>query len=148
MTVSDERRRESRPFAVTAAVLVVAAALIMAYKFGIIGDPLYKRDIRHLQGRLDALGSIPKIQTWLASERDRRNNWFVREGWPQCIRELAPSYADLTDEGGVSLWWHKGDAIGVVVYPSGQRPTLPARDDYYGYRAPLGNDAYIWMRFK
>jgi hypothetical protein len=66
------------------------------------------------------------------------------------VAELKPSRVHMIDAGGVSLTWYGDGARGVDVYPTGQRPRRDPMsvDDATQYRAPFGDDAYVWMRKK
>jgi len=60
------------------------------------------------------------------------------------------SFVRESGDGGASVVWYQGDALGLDVFPPGGRPqrTPLFKDDYYGYQAPYGADAYIWLTFK
>jgi hypothetical protein len=112
----------------------------------------YKNQIARLERRLDEHRSIPRIQAWLADPRSQRVLRKGRESvppeWPECIRELRPHAIDEVEGGGVSIMWYHEDLVGVDVFPGGTRPHLPSQNDYYGYRATYGADAYVWIKFK
>lgn len=136
--------------AITASVLVGVAQLRSCRE-----ELYYKNRVARLQGTLEEHHSVERIQGWLAAAgaqhpppSDRIPGPEVRNAWPECIRELRPFRVDVLQAGGVSVQWYHGDLLAVDIFPPGRRPFREPRDDYYGYHASYGADAYIWMIFK
>jgi hypothetical protein len=116
--------------------------------------PLYKCDLNMVRLSLVRHNSIEKIQGWLAEPGASSFDRLNRSAWPPCVRELDPySLGVLKDNQGAMLTWMgpvTRSSITLTVYLPGRRPprTPMSVNNYYGLRAPFGEDAYISMGFR
>jgi putative NIF3 family GTP cyclohydrolase 1 type 2 len=134
--------------AATLAFALAAGTFAAGCKSAPPETPEVKR-IHQLEEVLRTYGSVPKIQSWLNTP-DKEKAAEDSSKWPPGIAELKPSRVHILDGGGVSLTWYAEETRGVDVFPTGKRPVrepLSATDGSQ-YRAPFGEDAYVWMRKK